>query len=173
MLPDEAVETRPELDDAALLAECEVDTYRASGPGGQKRNKTESAVRLRHQPSGIIVVAVESRSQAENRVRVLKRLRKALALRQRQPAPEGVPEAVRVCVGRDGRLRVGQRDARYLPAAATVLDVLIAEGGSVAGAAARLALTTGNLSAFLTDDNDLMVEANRIRDRFGLRPLRR
>jgi len=55
------------LTDERLLAQCEVDTYRASGPGGQKRNKTSSAVRLRHPPTGLIVIAEESRSQHENR----------------------------------------------------------------------------------------------------------
>lgn len=165
---------RPDLDDdSGLLAECELDTLRASGPGGQKRNKTESAVRLRHKPTGIIVVANESRSQAENRVRALKRLRAALALRVRKPAPDGVPEAVRAGIGKDGRLKLGQRDVRYLPAAAAVLDVLAAESGSVADAAARLGLTTGNLSSFITADEDLMTEANRLRAGFKQKPLHR
>src|SRR2546428_13349802 len=66
------------LTDPQLLAQCKVDTYRASGPGGQKRNKTSSAVRLRHLPSGLIVIAEESRSQHENRARALRRLRQAL-----------------------------------------------------------------------------------------------
>lgn len=161
------------LADAALLAECEVDTYRASGPGGQKRNKTESAVRLRHRPTGVSVIAEESRSQAENRARALRRLRKALALRIRRPVGDGVPAAVSACVGKDGRLDVGQRDVRYLPAAAAVLDLLFALEGSVGAVAARLSVTTGNLSSFLTADDDLMTEANRIRASFRLRPLRR
>src|SRR3972149_6097639 len=72
--------------DAALLAECEVDTYRASGPGGQNRNKVETAVRLRHKPTGLSVIAEESRSQAENRPRALRRLRMAIPLRVRRPA---------------------------------------------------------------------------------------
>src|SRR3954469_16514337 len=77
------------LDDAALLAQCDVDTYRASGPGGQKRNKTSSAVRVRHRPSGLIVIAEESRSQHENKARALQRLRQAFYLRLREElAPE-------------------------------------------------------------------------------------
>src|SRR5437660_90126 len=72
------------LTDAQLLEQCAVDTYRASGPGGQKRNKTSSAVRLRHGPSGLIVIAEESRSQHENRVRALRRLREALYLKLRE-----------------------------------------------------------------------------------------
>ena len=159
--------------DDSLLAACEVHTYRASGPGGQKRNKTESAVRLVHRPTGIGVIATESRSQHENRTRALRRLRRALALRIRRSVDEGaVPQAVASVIGRDGRLKVGQRDARYLPAAAAILDVLQATGGSVSATAERLGLTTGNLSSFLTADSELMVEANRIRASFGLRPLR-
>jgi len=160
--------------DAALLAECNVDTYRASGPGGQKRNKTESAVRLRHRPSGLIVIAEESRSQPENKTRALRRLRKAMALRLRRPVePEGVPAEVQACIDKGGRLDVGQRDARYLPAVATALDLFVAYRGSVADTARRLGLTTGNLSSFLTSDDDVFVEANRLRATFGLRPLRR
>src|SRR2546421_9088881 len=85
------------LSDAQLLAQCEVDTYRASGPGGQKRNKTSSAVRLRHPPSGLIVIAEESRSQHENRERALRRLRRALFLKLRDDLPpeERTPECLR------------------------------------------------------------------------------
>jgi hypothetical protein len=161
-------------DETTLLAECDVDTYRASGPGGQKRNKTESAVRLRHRPSGLSVIAEESRSQHENRDRAVRRLRQLLALRLRQPvADDGVPEGVQACIDKRGRLEVGRRDARYLPAAATVLDVLVAQNGSVGETARRFGITTGNLSDFLTGDDDLMLEANRIRAELNLRPLRR
>src|SRR3954449_1323920 len=74
-----------DLSDERLLAQCLVDTYRASGPGGQKRNKTSSAVRIRHQPSGLIVIAEESRSQHDNRAKAFKRLRQALYLQLREP----------------------------------------------------------------------------------------
>src|SRR5438067_6314972 len=75
------------LTDEQLLAQCDVDTYRASGPGGQKRNKTSSAVRLRHAPTGLLVIAEESRSQHENKAKALKRLRRELFLRLRDELP--------------------------------------------------------------------------------------
>ena len=75
------------VDDAALLAECRVETFRAGGPGGQHQNKTESAVRLTHLPSGIIVSARESRSQHRNRQVALSRLREALEERSRVRRP--------------------------------------------------------------------------------------
>src|SRR5204863_6765915 len=89
------------LNDANLLAQCEVDTYRASGPGGQKRNKTSSAVRIRHPASGLIVIAEESRSQHENRARALRRLRQALYLKIRDElTPEQLsPEEIAVRPG--------------------------------------------------------------------------
>src|SRR5580704_2446550 len=96
------------LSDAQLLAQCEVDTYRASGPGGQKRNKTSSAVRLRHPPSGLLVIAEESRSQYENKARALRRMRQALYLKLREALPPDrvTPEALgalpEVAAARDG-----------------------------------------------------------------------
>ena len=72
-------------DPDVLANEIEIHTYRASGPGGQKRNKTESAVRIRHIPSGIIVVATESRSQHHNRETALARLIAKLEARNRKP----------------------------------------------------------------------------------------
>ncbi len=50
-----------------LQQDCKITLFKASGPGGQHRNKTESAVRLQHLPTGIIVTASESRSQRTNR----------------------------------------------------------------------------------------------------------
>jgi len=74
------------LPDAALLAECQETFFVGSGPGGQHRNKTESAVRLVHLPTGIAVTATERRSQARNRAAALQRLRAALAPLSKRPA---------------------------------------------------------------------------------------
>jgi len=70
-----------------LLAECDVEAYRSSGPGGQKKNKTESSVRARHRPTGIVRIATESRSQARNREAALERVWAALEARRRKPRP--------------------------------------------------------------------------------------
>ena len=74
------------LPDTALLAECQETFFVGSGPGGQHRNKTESAVRLVHLPTGVAVTATERRSQARNRAAALERLRAALAPLSRKPA---------------------------------------------------------------------------------------
>jgi protein subunit release factor B len=70
-----------------LLRDCDVETYRASGPGGQHRNKTESAVRMTHRPTGLVRVATEHRSQLRNRELALERLWRALEARRRKPKP--------------------------------------------------------------------------------------
>src|ERR1700720_685581 len=102
------------LSDEQLLAQCEVDTYRASGPGGQNRNKTSSAVRLRHPPSGLLVIAEESRSQHENRARALRRLRQGLYLKVRDQLDRDTLTTEKVAASsgyaaaraREGRLRL-------------------------------------------------------------------
>lgn len=64
--------------------DLEVTFFRASGPGGQHRNRRETAVRIRHLPTGIVVTATERRSQAENRAVALARLVEALARRHQR-----------------------------------------------------------------------------------------
>ena len=70
-----------------LLQECDVETFRGPGPGGQHRNKTESAVRMTHRPSGIVRIARDDRSQLRNRQIALERIWRALEARRRRPKP--------------------------------------------------------------------------------------
>ena len=75
------------MSDDELLAACDVDFYRGSGPGGQHRNKTESAVRLRHRETGIVAQATERRSQRQNLSIALGRLRVLLEKHFAPPPP--------------------------------------------------------------------------------------
>ncbi|WP_231934515.1 peptide chain release factor-like protein [Geobacter sp. DSM 9736] len=75
------------MDTAIPETEIRIEYYRASGPGGQHRNVTDSAVRIRHLPTGIVVHASESRSQAKNREVALRRLADALKKRLHKPKP--------------------------------------------------------------------------------------
>ena len=82
-----------------LLKECDVDTFRAGGKGGQHLNKTESAVRLIHNPTGIIVNCQDERSQYQNKRKCLIQLRGKLeALNYRPPKriPTRKPRAAKL-----------------------------------------------------------------------------
>ncbi len=72
---------------ARLARECEITPYKSSGPGGQKKNKTESSVRVRHLPTGIVRIATESRSQSANRLTALERVGRELRRRAQRPKP--------------------------------------------------------------------------------------
>jgi ribosome-associated protein len=75
----------PESDED-LLRECEVETFRSSGPGGQHVNKTESAVRLRHVHSGVVVTSQQEKSQHRNKALCLQKLRKKVEQLNYRPA---------------------------------------------------------------------------------------
>jgi len=163
------------LADQALLARCRVDTYRASGPGGQKRNKTDSAVRLRLPEVGLIVVATESRSQHENRARALRRMRRKIALELRRPVDLEAyqPGAVLAgCVTRRSQLTVGQRDRRYPQVVSEVLDVVAACDARVSEAAEKIGVSTGALTTFLRRHAEVLEGVNRLRRAAGHKPLR-
>ena len=159
------------LSDEALLAGCEFDRFRASGPGGQKRNVTDSAVRLRHRTSGLTAEANESRSQHENRARALNRLRREIALHLRAPlAPNARLQALPLALG--GRNRLGTRDARFVVAVAEACDLLEAHGWALAESARAAGASTAALGRFLARTPWLLRAANEARRTRGLSPLR-
>ncbi len=157
--------------DEKLVAACTVETYRASGPGGQHRNKRDSAVRLTHRPTGVVATATERRSQHENRRRAVKRLRKAIALEVREKV-RTPSDALRTVLDDPAWPRISQKSTTYLVAAAEILDHIEVDSGKVSETAKRLGVSTASVTKFLSLDSHLLEAANRIRRRFGHKPLR-
>src|SRR5580698_10521841 len=116
------------LDPDALSAECEFRATRRSGPGGQNRNKVETAVVLTHRPSGIRAEASQRRTQGENRRAALARLRVELALAIRRPIERAdgepfAPSALWRSRCTSGRIAVNPEHADFPALLAEALDV--------------------------------------------------
>lgn len=163
--------------DDALIAQSEVDRYRASGPGGQHRNKTESAVRLRHKLSGVTAIGEDSRSQAENKIHAVRRLRSAIALDVREPvALESYAPSRRLAAMIAGGTAPLGAKTRLTPdywvAIAELLDLLVAGSLEIATTAQRLGITTGALSKLLLHDDQVARVVNDLRRGRQMRPLR-
>ncbi|HEY0986306.1 MAG TPA: peptide chain release factor-like protein [Kofleriaceae bacterium] len=163
--------------DDALIGQCEVDRYRASGPGGQHRNKTESAVRLRHKLSGVSAIGEDSRSQAENKMHAVRRLRSAIALEVREPvkldgfAPS--PRLAALVAGGTAPLGAKTRlTGEYWAAIAELLDLLVGGDLEIGATAQRLGMTTGALSKLLLHDDQVGRAVNDLRRSRQMRPLR-
>jgi hypothetical protein len=159
--------------DDALIAQCEVDRYRASGPGGQHRNKTESAVRLRHKLTGISAIGEDSRSQSENKLHAVRRLRSALALQVREPAAGVSPRLARFVAAGTAPLGAKTRlTGEFWAGIAELLDLLVGNQLEIATTAQQLGITTGALSKLLLHDEHVARAVNDLRRSKGMRPLR-
>jgi hypothetical protein len=163
--------------DAALEAACEVDRYRSRGPGGQHRNKTESAVRLRHRATGVIAHGDERRSQSENRFQAVVRMREHLAFDVREPVDlatwRASPRLAALAAG--GTAPLGEKTRKkpeFLVAFAELLDLFVACGCEVGTTAQHLGLTTGATSKLLLVDDRTSRAVNQLRTARGLRTLR-
>jgi hypothetical protein len=161
------------LDDERLLADCERATTRRSGPGGQHRNKTETAVVLTHQPTGLRGEGSESRSQAENLKWALFRLRLALAEQVRAAVdPHAAPSALWRARTPRRKLTVSDEHSDFPALLAEALDRVAAYEFDLAAAAGSLHVSTTQLVRFLQQAPRVWQAINEQRVARSLRPLR-
>ncbi len=163
--------------DDQLVAQSEVDRYRASGPGGQHRNKTESAERLRHKLSGVSAIGEDSRSQSENKLHAVRRLRAAIALEVREPVriEDYVPSARLRAFVAAGTAPLGAKTkltGEYWTAIAELLDLIVANHLEIGTSAVKLGISTGALSKLLLHDEHVGRVINDLRRAAQMRPLR-
>ncbi len=155
--------TRDELlrmDDEALLRLCRCEACRGVGPGGQKRNKTSTAVRVTYEPRGLSAMDDVTRSQHLNRQNALRKLRLEMALNWREPSVDWTEEIP------------GVHAAAFARWAACMMDALEATAFRVSEAAALLNMSTGRLNRELLKHPALWQRMNEERVKRGLGALK-
>jgi hypothetical protein len=175
--PNLSAEHPASLDPRVLAEQCEMRMSRRSGPGGQNRNKVETAVILTHLPTGLTAQASERRSQAENRAVALKRLRLELALSVRRAIPQGsgrpyTPSPLWLSRCRSGRIAASPRHDDFPAMLAEALDVLHASSFDPRAAAQALACSPSQLIKLLKDEPRALGSINEQRRRNGLHLLK-
>ena len=155
-----------------LLQQCDVQRTRASGPGGQHRNKVETAIVIRHRSSGVVGQASEKRSQAANRDRAVFRLRVNLALAQRRISDDATELIDELWSARiqSGKIHINEAHDDFPAMLAVALDVLHHCDYDGAQTAKLLDCTTSQLVKFLKKEPAALAQVNRQRSESGLSP---
>ncbi|MSR44866.1 MAG: peptide chain release factor-like protein [Phycisphaerales bacterium] len=171
-LPD-SIRHPATIDEAQLVLQCRFRTGRVSGPGGQHRNKVETAVFVTHVPTGLEARGSERRSQLENRSAAIKRLRLKLAIQFRTPTASAEHAASPLwCGRRRGRkLVVSYGHGDYPALLAEALDVVTALRFDIVGGAHILGVSTSQLARLIRMDRSAGATLNLWRATVGLRPL--
>ncbi len=165
------------IDPRALEAQCEFRATRRSGPGGQNRNKVETAVILTHRPTGLRGEASERRTQGENRRAALARLRIELALAIRQPVDLGnetspfEPSALWRSRCRGGRISINPEHDDFPALLAEALDVLTALNDDPRAASVSLGCSTTQLTKLIGLEPRALALINARRRQAGRHPL--
>lgn len=165
------------VDPVELLKECSIGRDRSRGPGGQHRNKVETAVFVKHNPTGIMAQSTEFRSQIKNKNRAVFRLRLRLALRYRRPVAipgyqpsELLTERLRQ---QKKKLAVNPKHADFPAILAEILDLVIGLNGNVSKAGEYLNfLSSSQIIKFLKIEPEAFALLNEVRKQRGKRSLK-
>ena len=157
-----------------LLLQCSVRRGRASGPGGQHRNKVETAVEITHTPTGISGIGYERRSQEANRKVAIRRLRQNLAVNFRTVTSEIVaPTSLWESRLSGGRIQCSDQHADFPAMLAEAMNAVDAKSYDVKRAAAALGCSTSQLIRFLAKLPEALETVNHSRESMGLKKLKR
>ena len=149
------------LDDAQLLSQCQVLRQRRRGPGGQHRNKVETAIVLRHTPTAIQATASERRSQHQNHAVALRRLRLQLAVHVRRPcADDKAPSLLWQSRCHGGRLTISDEHRDFPSLLAEALDRLQHCHGEPTRAASQLVCTPSQLVSLIRKHPPALMAVN-------------
>lgn len=156
-----------------LLEDCDIRRSRASGPGGQHRNKVETAIEIIHRPTGIKATAVERRSQEENRRVAADRLRMNLAIQVRNVQSETVtPSDLWQSRCRNNKVACNENHRDFPAMIAEAMDAADAKSWDVRIAAAALGCSTSQLVRFIGKVPEALQALNKERTNRGLRSLK-
>lgn len=169
----EEIETHPAaLPLEELLVQCEMERTRRGGPGGQHRNKTETAIVLTHRPTGVSGQASERRSQKDNREMALFRLRMNLALAIRLKVAvedeSAIPSDLWQSRVIGNKLQVSSSHSDFPALIAESLDWIAGCDFDLSGVAKRLKLSTSQLVKFLKHSPEAWQLVQRKRHELGL-----
>ncbi|HTN76712.1 MAG TPA: peptide chain release factor-like protein [Pirellulaceae bacterium] len=155
-----------------LRRDCEIQRTRRGGPGGQHRNKVESAIVITHHPSGQFAEASERRSQSENLAVAWQRLRGVLACEVRELIDaEHEPSALWQGRVRSGKISVNPEHDDFPALLAEALDLLSVLNWELAAAAKLLGVSNSQLVKFLQLEPQAFRQLNAARKQQGLHPL--
>ena len=153
-----------------LIKDCHVRRQRRSGPGGQHRNKVETAIVITHTPTGIQGAASERRNQAENRKHALFRLRINLALHLR--TSRNKQSELWNSRTSNKRITINPQHAEFPAVLAEALDVIVIQCLDMKRAAEILSVSSSQLIKLIKADNLAWQHLNQLRSDAGQHPLK-